>query len=207
VVSEVDLLICPGLAFDGHGARLGYGGGTFDRWLAVHPSTVAIGVCLDEAVVPELPRETHDHPMSVVVTPTRTLRPKALRVVAAIWIREGRVLAARRGAGRAREGMWELPGGKVDSGEPDVSALARELREELHVAATVLPRAVAEALHRYEDDLVHLVAHEVLCDDAPRASEHEEIRWVPEHELDTLDWAPADRPLLPAVRALLGRDP
>jgi 5,10-methenyltetrahydrofolate synthetase len=204
-VAHVDLLVCPGLAFDGRGGRLGYGGGTFDRWLAAHPRTFAIGVCLDEAVVPELPRETHDHPMKVVVTPTRTLRPDAVRVVAAIWIRDGRVLAARRGAGRAREGAWELPGGKVESGEPDVTALSRELHEELHVAATVLSIGVGEVLHAYEDGPVHLVAYEVSSDDLPRPSEHEEIRWLSDHELDALDWAPADRPLLPAIRVLLRR--
>jgi 5,10-methenyltetrahydrofolate synthetase len=200
-IAHVDVLVCPGLAFDVHGARLGYGGGTFDRWLAEHPATLAIGVCLDEAVLSELPHETHDHPMGAVVTPTRTLRPSAMRVVAAIWIRDGLLLAARRATGRAYAGLWELPGGKVEPGEPDAVALSRELREELGVAATVLPEAVAEAVHSAEDGLVHLVAYEVLSDDAPRREEHDEIRWIAPSEIGALDWAPADRPLLPVVES------
>lgn len=202
-IAQVDVLLCPGLAFDGRGGRLGYGGGTFDRWLAAHPRTLAIGVCIDEAIVPELPRETHDHPMAMVVTPTRTLRPSALRVVAAIWMRDGRLLAARRGSGRPHAGRWELPGGKVESDEADADALSRELREELGVGATVLPRSVGEAVHSAADGLVHLVAYEVTSDEAPRAAEHEEIRWIAEADVDALDWAPADRPLLPAVASLL----
>src|SRR5688572_19022541 len=46
---HVGVLVCPGLAFDGRGGRLGYGGGYFDRWLALHGDTLAIGVCPDEA--------------------------------------------------------------------------------------------------------------------------------------------------------------
>jgi len=202
-VAHVDVLVCPGLAFDGHGGRLGYGGGTFDRWLAAHPATLAIGVCLDEAIVPELPRETHDHPMTLVVTPTRTLRPAAMRVVAAIWIRDGRLLAACRGPGRRHAGRWELPGGKVESGEPDALALSRELREELGIGATIVPESVAEAVHAADDGSVHLVAYLVRSDESPRAAEHAEIRWITAADMDALDWAPADRPLLPVVASLL----
>ena len=37
----------------------------------------------------------------------------------------------------------------------------------------------------------------------PVLHEHEAIRWVRSHELDTLDWAEADLPVIPAVRRLL----
>lgn len=66
--------ICPGLAFDPTGARLGYGAGYYDRWLAENPSAVPIGVCVDEALLDEVPCGLHDHRMALVVTPTRTLR-------------------------------------------------------------------------------------------------------------------------------------
>src|SRR5262245_17367315 len=43
------VLVCPGLAFDPRGGRLGYGAGHYDRWLADHPDAVTVGVCVDEA--------------------------------------------------------------------------------------------------------------------------------------------------------------
>ena len=49
----------------------------------------------------------------------------------------GRILLARRTAGRELAGLWEFPGGKVEPGETPEAALIRELREELSVEATV----------------------------------------------------------------------
>lgn len=60
--------------------------------------------------------------------------PTVIPVVAAALIdRNGRVLLQQRGAGRAHEGLWEFPGGKVEPGESLVKALIRELAEELDV--------------------------------------------------------------------------
>jgi 5,10-methenyltetrahydrofolate synthetase len=68
VVPEVVLVPCVGFTASGH--RLGYGGGYFDRWLALHPYVTAVGVAwsvsqLDEG---ELGPQPHDHPLMVVVT-------------------------------------------------------------------------------------------------------------------------------------------
>ena len=71
LVEGIDLCICPGLAFDGAGRRLGYGGGFYDSWLA-REQPVTIGVCVDGAFVVEVPAEAHDHRMDVVITPSRT---------------------------------------------------------------------------------------------------------------------------------------
>lgn len=77
--SMLDVVIAPGLGFDLHGNRLGYGGGHFDRLLArLRRGAVVVGVALDFQIVDELPVEEHDRPVAVVVTPTRTLRPGRL---------------------------------------------------------------------------------------------------------------------------------
>ena len=57
---------------------------------------------------------------------------KTIRVVAAILVDQGRVLATQRGSGAQKDG-WEVPGGKFEAGEQPREALARELREELGV--------------------------------------------------------------------------
>ncbi len=74
VVHAIDVVLCPGLAFDPRGNRLGYGAGYYDRFLNAHPSAVCVGLCLDEALLDEVPAGPHDHPMAVVITPTRTIR-------------------------------------------------------------------------------------------------------------------------------------
>jgi len=71
---ELDVAVVAGLAFDLHGVRLGYGSGYFDRFLAGRTSLVKVGWCFDLQLVDELPRESHDVPMDLVVTERRTLR-------------------------------------------------------------------------------------------------------------------------------------
>jgi 8-oxo-dGTP pyrophosphatase MutT (NUDIX family) len=78
---------------------------------------------------------------------------RRLRVVAGVIIAGGRVLAAQRPEHKDLAGAWELPGGKVEPGESDAAALARELREELDVDVAV-GDLVAEAEHRYPDKIV-----------------------------------------------------
>ena len=73
VVPEV--LFMPLVGFTLKGDRLGQGGGYYDRHLAAHPQTVAIGMAWDIQEVPELPTELHDMRLSAIVTPTRVLGP------------------------------------------------------------------------------------------------------------------------------------
>lgn len=66
-----DLVIVPLLAFTAEGGRLGQGGGHYDRWLAAHPETLAVGIGWDDQRVDHLPLEDHDRALRAVVTPTR----------------------------------------------------------------------------------------------------------------------------------------
>jgi 5-formyltetrahydrofolate cyclo-ligase len=63
-----DLVLVPGLAFTRDGARLGMGGGFYDRWAEANPGVRRVGVCFSAQVVGEVPREGHDVGVSVVVT-------------------------------------------------------------------------------------------------------------------------------------------
>lgn len=69
-----------------------------------------------------------------------------LQVSAAVLsLEDGRILLARRAPGRSQEGLWEFPGGKLESGESPAGSLVRELREELCLEVEVLaPVATAE---------------------------------------------------------------
>lgn len=119
-----------------------------------------------------------------------------IRVVAGAILREGRVLVALRAPTGPLPDLWELPGGKVEPDERDRDALARELYEELAVRVRV-GEHLGESVH----GRVHLVAFAcTLVEGEPRAIEHREIRWIEPGQMGDLAWAPADLPLLDAVR-------
>lgn len=66
-----DLMFVPLLAFTADGARLGQGGGHYDRWLDAHADRLAIGLAWDAQLADSLPHEPHDRPLAMIVTPTR----------------------------------------------------------------------------------------------------------------------------------------
>jgi len=68
---EPTVLFVPLLGFTERGERIGQGGGHYDRWLADHPGTVAIGMAWDCQLCESLPVEEHDMPLAAIVTPTR----------------------------------------------------------------------------------------------------------------------------------------
>lgn len=68
-------LFVPLVGFTASGYRLGQGGGHYDRWLAEHPDTLAIGLAWDCQLADMLPIEPHDRPLTAVVTPTRLYGP------------------------------------------------------------------------------------------------------------------------------------
>ncbi len=123
-------------------------------------------------------------------------------VTAAILLdAHGRVLVGLRPAGKRLGGLWEFPGGKLEPEETPEACLARELREELGVVVKVGPR-LDECEHTYDFGTIRLVAYAVeLVAGAPAALDHERLDWVAPADLDALALTPADRPLLPAIRA------
>ena len=66
-----DVVFVPLIGFSADGGRLGQGGGHYDRWLAAHPKTIAIGLAWDCQLVEDLPLEAHDRTLDAVITPTR----------------------------------------------------------------------------------------------------------------------------------------
>lgn len=132
---------------------------------------------------------------------------RRLTVVAAVIIDRDRVLAARRPLHKSRGGLWEFPGGKVEPGEEEQDALVREIDEELGM--TIRPTGlIGESCFDYPDLSIRLRAWR--CERLGAAPlvlrEHVEVRWLGADELDGLEWAPADVPLLAQVGASLVQD-
>ena len=124
-------------------------------------------------------------------------------VAAAIMDDDGLLFAARRGPGMRQAGLWELPGGKIEAGESPEHALAREIREELG-ASIVVHERLADSHHTYPDLVVHLIAYRCTIREGRLVpTEHDAVRWLRSGQLHSLDWAPADGPLLDAVRDIM----
>ncbi|MEE4298136.1 MAG: (deoxy)nucleoside triphosphate pyrophosphohydrolase [Pseudomonadales bacterium] len=125
---------------------------------------------------------------------------RIIRVVAGMVLRDGDVLLARRGPGMTLAGHWEFPGGKLEPGEGPAEALVRELDEELGIRVRpVAELAVSELAQgdrriRLEGWLAELLAGE------PEAREHDALLWRAPHAVEEAGLAPADLPLLEALR-------
>lgn len=123
--------------------------------------------------------------------------------MAAVIIVDGRVLACERSAPPEVAGRWEFPGGKVEPGETDQVALARECAEELGVRVEVGDRVGPDVPLAHGRAVLRVFAVRLLNGDVPRALEHTSMRWLAQDELDSVHWLPADKPIVAELPALL----
>ena len=134
-------------------------------------------------------------------------RPVIQVVCALLEDTDGRLLVARRPAGKHLGGYWEFPGGKLEAGETPEAALIRELAEELGCLVEV-GAALAPVTHAYASVTVRLMPYLArLSADSPpaEAREHDALRWVTGEEIATLALPEADAPIVAEWIALRGR--
>ena len=130
---------------------------------------------------------------------------KDIHVVGAVVISADKVLCVQRGPGGTLPGLWEFPGGKVETGETPQQALAREIHEELRCEVAV-GEEVTTTRHEYDFGIVHLTTFycELLAG-TPQLVEHSQLAWSDPEDLRELDWAPADVPAVELIKQRLGR--
>ncbi|UXM95622.1 MULTISPECIES: (deoxy)nucleoside triphosphate pyrophosphohydrolase [unclassified Bartonella] len=132
---------------------------------------------------------------------------KLLLVVACALIdADNRILLAQRPEGKNLAGLWEFPGGKVEQGEEPEAALIRELHEELGITTKIDCLApLSFASHTYDD--FHLLMPLYICrrfEGIASGREGQALKWVRADKLQDYPMPPADLPLIPVLRDLLG---
>lgn len=132
------------------------------------------------------------------------MEKKHINVVAAVILRDGKVLATQRGYGEWKD-WWEFPGGKIESGEEREDALRREIQEELDAEIEV-GRLLTTV--EYDYPLFNLTMHCFLCSlkagSQPHLLEHEAARWLPVDNMGVVRWLPADVEVVSTLSALIG---
>lgn len=117
---------------------------------------------------------------------------RTVRVVAAVIAVEGRYLITQRRTTAVLPSLWEFPGGKVELGESDADALAREVEERLGVAIEV-GQMISYVRHPYEHYIVDLHLYECrLLNLDITAQAVQAFRWIRSEEFDDYEFAPAD---------------
>jgi 8-oxo-dGTP diphosphatase len=127
-----------------------------------------------------------------VTTESLSVRPKTIRVVAAVIERDGRYLITQRRASAVLPLMWEFPGGRVEAGETDAAALRREVLHRLGVEIQA-GQLMSFVTHPYDKYSVDLYLYECeLVRGEPTAANVNDFRWVKSAEFDRYPFTPAD---------------
>ncbi len=112
------------------------------------------------------------------------------------------IFATQRGYGDWK-GWWEIPGGKIEPEETPEQCIVREIREEL---ATKIKAEHEIGIVDYDYPAFHLTMHCILCsivEGELKLLEHEDARWLTKEKLNSVNWLPADKIILPEIKKLL----
>ncbi len=132
-------------------------------------------------------------------------KPLVLVSACALVDADNRVLLAQRPEGKSMAGLWEFPGGKIETGETPEEALIRELQEELGILTWETCLApLSFASHAY--DKFHLLMPLFICrkwQGMPVGRENQQLKWVRGNKLREFPMPPADDPFIPALMDIL----
>jgi 8-oxo-dGTP diphosphatase len=123
---------------------------------------------------------------------------KKIEVVAGIIIHYDEILCVQRPSSKLPyiSEKFEFPGGKIEPNESQIDALHRELKEELDISVDIKSFFLTVE-HQYPD--FELIMHSYICEVDSKTihlKEHIDQKWLKTDELEQLDWAAADIPIV-----------
>ncbi len=126
-----------------------------------------------------------------------------IEVAVGVILEDDRVLVSQRRAGTHLAGLWEFPGGKIETGEPPELALRRELKEELDIRI-LQARPWFELAHSYPEKDVLLKIYQVLSyQGEARGVEGQAICWQSLDCLADLAFPPANLAIVKRIGELI----
>jgi 8-oxo-dGTP diphosphatase len=118
------------------------------------------------------------------------------KVTAAILIKDGKILIAKRKADDWQANKWEFPGGTVERNETPQACLKREMKEEFGIEVSV-DEYIGESTYHYDHGGIKLLAYRSNWESGKIAlNDHADYRWVSAKQLVEYDFAPADIPFV-----------
>ena len=97
---------------------------------------------------------------------------------------------------------WEFPGGKIEPAETETQCIKREIREELNIEIEVLDR-LSPSVYRYPTFTIELIPYTAnYLSGQLKLKEHHHHLLLNKDELNTLDWAEADLPVVEEIMKL-----
>jgi 8-oxo-dGTP diphosphatase len=127
---------------------------------------------------------------------------KHIEVVAAIIVNDNKILCVQRDENKLPyiSKKYEFPGGKMEEGEKREETITREILEELKMNITV-EEDFLTVTHEYPDFIITM--HSFICkckDSTVTLTEHIDFKWLEKSELESLDWAAADIPIVQKLK-------
>ncbi|XMB86831.1 (deoxy)nucleoside triphosphate pyrophosphohydrolase [Mycoplasmatota bacterium WC44] len=125
---------------------------------------------------------------------------KTVEVVAAVIKKDNLIFCAKRSDQGEVALKWEFPGGKIEPLETHQAALIREIKEELNSLVSV-GELVMTVMHQYKE--FHITMHAYYCkliEGNLDLTEHVDSCWLDIRNLEKLDWAKADIPIVEKIK-------
>ncbi|MFC5625732.1 (deoxy)nucleoside triphosphate pyrophosphohydrolase [Algoriphagus winogradskyi] len=118
-------------------------------------------------------------------------------VSCALIFLNGKVLCAQRSNTMNLSGFWEFPGGKVEKNESPEACLVREIKEELAISVCTRLALKSSEYSYSAGKLIRLLPFVCSWQSGEiTLLEHQEVRWVSKENIKSLNWAPADIPIV-----------
>lgn len=122
---------------------------------------------------------------------------EVISVTCALIFANEKVLCAQRSETMTLPELWEFPGGKIEEGESPEASLIREIKEELAISISLVSTLLPNEHSYIQGKVIRLIPFVCIWRSGEISLlEHKEVKWLNKDELETLNWAPADIPIV-----------